>query len=76
MGALQAVASAKGKEAAVKNAKINMAVHLGPPNETKGFALAVTIKVEGVDDKGLIEAAHAACPYSRALTQGAQVTVS
>jgi organic hydroperoxide reductase OsmC/OhrA len=37
-------------------------VHLGPPNEIEGFAISVDIKVEGVEDEKIIQAAHEVCP--------------
>ena len=55
---LQLVASKAGKTAAAENAKIHVAVHLGTPQDREGFALGVDIKVEGVEDESLIEAAH------------------
>ncbi|GJJ06116.1 hypothetical protein Clacol_000305 [Clathrus columnatus] len=75
LGALQLVAAQRKQESAVENAKIHTYVHIGEPNETPGFGLAVDIKVEGVEDEDLIHAAHQFCPYSRALNQGIAVTV-
>ncbi|KAH8119320.1 OsmC-domain-containing protein [Phellopilus nigrolimitatus] len=76
LGALQLVASKAGKKEAAAHAKIHTAVHLGPPKGLEGFGINVDIKVEGVEDDELIQAAHEFCPYSRALAHGAQVTVS
>jgi len=76
LGALQAVARSQGKSDAVKDAKINLSVHIGTPTDKPGFGIAVDIAVQGVSDKELIQAAHDACPYSRALKYGATVNVS
>ncbi|KAF8331949.1 OsmC/Ohr family, partial [Cantharellus anzutake] len=76
LGALQAVAAQKGKKDAVKEAKIDVAVHIGPPTDKPGFGIAVDIKVHGVHDKDLVEAAHEFCPYSRTLAHGAVVKVT
>lgn len=58
LGALQLVAGKAGKKDAAKNAKIHTAVHLGTPEGFEGFGLSVDIKVEGVEDEELIQAAH------------------
>ena len=76
LGAMQMMASKTGKVDAAKNAIIHASVHLGRAAEMDGFALAVDIKVENVDDEELIKAGHEACPYTRALQQGAVVNVS
>jgi len=76
LGALQLVASQAGKKELAKNAKIHTFVHLGTPEGMEGFGINVDIKVEGVQDDTLIQAAHDFCPYSRALKSGAKVTVS
>ena len=60
--ALQLLASKAGVKDAAKNAKIHTAVHLGPPNGIEGFGLSVDIKVEGVEDEKLIQAAHEVFP--------------
>jgi hypothetical protein len=36
-------------------------VHLGEPEGTPGFGIAVDIEVEGVSDEQLIQNAHAVC---------------
>ncbi|KIM45558.1 hypothetical protein M413DRAFT_442229 [Hebeloma cylindrosporum] len=75
LGAIQALAKKMGKEEMGKRAVVHTTVHLGEPNEMKGFALGVDIQVEGIDQE-VLDAAHAFCPYSRALTHGAVVNVS
>ncbi|CAA7260717.1 unnamed protein product [Cyclocybe aegerita] len=75
LGAIQAVARTQGKSDMAKNAVVRASVHIGEPNEAQGFAIAVDIKVEGIDEE-LLKAGHAFCPYSRALGQGAVVNVS
>jgi len=76
LGALQAVARQQGKSDLVKGATITAEVHIGPPMDLPGFGIAVDIKVSGVTDEGLVEAAHEFCPYSRILQHGAQVNVT
>ncbi|KAF8512418.1 OsmC-like protein [Gautieria morchelliformis] len=75
LGALQLMAGQAGKKDLAANAKIHTSVHIGEPSDIPGFGIAVDIEVEGVPDEQLIQDAHAACPYSRALSRGAQVTV-
>lgn len=89
------VAGQRGSSEAIKNAAVHTSVHIGPPEGSEGFGLAVDIHVEGVEDQALIDAGHAvrvyhfylltkrlhymrtqACPYSRALKDGAVVRVS
>ena len=60
MGSLHHVAEAAGKAEAVKDAKVHLLSHVGTPNEKPGFAFGVDLKVEGVEDESLIQAAHEA----------------
>jgi len=60
LGAIQAVAKKMGKEEMGKKAVVHATVHLGEPNEMKGFGLGVDIQVEGVD-REVLDAAHAVC---------------
>lgn len=76
LGALQATAGRLGKADVIKDAVVRTSVHLGEVEELGGFGIAVDIQVGGVEDEALIKAAHEACPYSRALTQGAVVNLS
>ncbi|KII92573.1 hypothetical protein PLICRDRAFT_172648 [Plicaturopsis crispa FD-325 SS-3] len=76
LGATQMMARKLGKADAVKDAKINVSVHLGEPEGLGGFGIAVDIKVEGIEDQEVIDAGHEACPYSRALKHGAVVNIS
>jgi len=75
LGAIQAVAKGVGKSDMAKTAVVRTSVHIGPAAEINGLALAVDIKVEGIDNE-LLQAAHEFCPYSRALTKGITVNVS
>jgi Ohr subfamily peroxiredoxin len=59
LGALQMVAGQQGKTDAARNAAVHAQVHLGPPEGSAGFGLAVDVQVEGVDDQELIDAGHA-----------------
>lgn len=52
------VAGQKGKTESAKNAVIHAQVHLGKPKSHPGFALEVELQVEGIEDQGLIDAAH------------------
>jgi len=76
LGALQAVARKSGNKDAASHAKIHASVALGPAAEMEGFGLKVDLKVEGVDDAALIQAAHDFCPYSRAVKHGIEVNVT
>ncbi|KAA1473952.1 OsmC-domain-containing protein, partial [Dentipellis sp. KUC8613] len=75
LGALQLAASRAGKKELADAARVHAAVRLGHPTDREGLALNVNIDVEGVDDDAVIASAHEICPYSRALSLGAQVTV-
>jgi Ohr subfamily peroxiredoxin len=59
LSALQLVAGQKGKTDAAKDATIRTSVHIGKPEGSEGFGLAVDITVNGVEDQELIDAAHA-----------------
>ncbi|CAL1706751.1 unnamed protein product [Somion occarium] len=76
LSALQLVAGQKGQAESAKNAIIHSQVHIGKPKDKAGFALEVELKIEGIEDQALLDAAHEACPYSRALKHGAAVKVS
>ncbi|KDQ18763.1 hypothetical protein BOTBODRAFT_184642 [Botryobasidium botryosum FD-172 SS1] len=78
LGALQLVASksSSSSASAAKDAKVHAQVHIGEPNGKPGFGLSVEITVEGISDEALVKAAHETCPYSRALSLGADVKVS
>lgn len=54
------MAKGLGKEEMGKKAVVHTSVHIGTPVEKKGFALAVDIKVEGVDEE-LLKAGHEVC---------------
>jgi organic hydroperoxide reductase OsmC/OhrA len=58
LGALQFVARKSGNKDAAANAKIHSSVALGRAAEMGGFGLKVDLKIEGVDDANLIQAAH------------------
>lgn len=57
LGAIQALAKRMGKEEMGKKAVVHTSVHIGEPENMQGFALAVDIKVEGVDEE-LLKAGH------------------
>jgi len=75
LGALKLVAGKEKKSSLVENAKVHATVNIGTPNEAPGFALSVKLEVENVSDESLVQAAHEACPYSRALAHGIDIKV-
>ncbi|KZT63873.1 OsmC-like protein [Daedalea quercina L-15889] len=77
LGSLQLMAARAGKKELGEKAKVHTKVFLGHPEnpDTEGFGLRVEICVEGIDDDNIIAAAHNFCAYSRALTEGCEVTV-
>ena len=52
------VAGKKGQSEVAKTAVIYSQVHIGKPSGHAGFGLEVELKVEGVEDQSLIDAAH------------------
>ena len=62
LGAIQAAARPLGKEELdkAKKVKVHAKVHIGPPEDLEGYAIAVDIKVEGAA-KGLLKVAHKVC---------------
>ncbi|KAI0373946.1 OsmC-like protein [Pilatotrama ljubarskyi] len=78
LGALQLAAARANKKHLAENAKVTANVFLGHPTEPDmdGFGLRVELNVEGCNDDAIIAAAHEFCPYSRALTHGAEVKVT
>lgn len=55
---MQLVAGQKGQGEAAKKAVIHSQVHMGKPKGLQGFGLEVELKVEGIEDQALIDAAH------------------
>ncbi|KAI0358536.1 OsmC-like protein [Trametes cingulata] len=78
LGALQLAAARANKKHLAENAKVTANVFLGHPTEPDmdGFGLRVELNVEGCHDDAIIAAAHEFCPYSRALTHGAEVKIA
>ncbi|KAI0730283.1 OsmC-domain-containing protein [Fomitopsis betulina] len=77
LGSLQLMAARAGKKELGEKAKVHSKVYLGHPKDPnlEGFGLRVELSVEGIEDDDIIAAAHNFCAYSRALTQGCEVTV-
>ncbi|KAN0134056.1 OsmC/Ohr family [Lactarius tabidus] len=75
LGAIQAVATKQGKKEVSTRAVVHADVSLGRPTDRPGFGLKVVLRVEGVEDQTIIDAAHELCPYSRALREGIVVQV-
>ncbi len=76
-GALKLVA--RQQKATFSDSAVTAEVGIGP-NETGGFALEVTLRVElgGIDQAAaeqLVEAAHQVCPYSNATRGNVPVTL-
>ncbi|EIM82790.1 OsmC-like protein [Stereum hirsutum FP-91666 SS1] len=74
--ALQVSAGKMGKSDQAKSATVHANVHIGDAKEVDGYGLSVDLKIDGVQDQDLIDAAHQLCPYSRAFAHGAVVNVS
>jgi hypothetical protein len=55
---MQVAAGQRGQVDAAKDAKVHAQVHIGQPDGSEGFGLEVHVQVEGVEDQGLIDAAH------------------
>ncbi|KAH9034862.1 OsmC-like protein [Lactarius pseudohatsudake] len=75
LGAIQAAAAKQGKKEVGAQAVVHADVSLGRPTDRLGFGLKVVLRVEGVEDQTIIDAAHEMCPYSRALREGIVVEV-
>jgi organic hydroperoxide reductase OsmC/OhrA len=58
LGAIQAVATKQGKKEVSKQAVVHADVSLGQPTDRPGFGLKVVLRVEGVEDQTIIDAAH------------------
>jgi len=75
LGAIQAAAAKQRKKEGVAQAVVHADVALGLPTGHAGYGLKVALRVEGVEDQAIIDAAHEMCPYSRALREGIVVDV-
>ncbi|KAI8853610.1 OsmC/Ohr family [Chytridium lagenaria] len=80
VGALNAVAGKLGVKIP-KDTTVTAKVHIGPPVDAPGFALAVDldVKLPGLDAesaKKVVAAAHDACPYSRATKGNIEVNIN
>ncbi|KAI9429779.1 OsmC-like protein [Lactarius indigo] len=75
LGAIQTVATMQGKKEVGAQAVVHADVSLGRPTDRPGFGLKVVLRVEGVEDQAIIDAAHERCPYSRALREAIVVEV-
>jgi hypothetical protein len=58
LGAIQAAASKLGKKEAGAGAVVHAEVSLGRPTDRPGFGLKVLLRVEGVEDQAILDAAH------------------
>lgn len=56
--ALQVSAGKMGKSDQAKSATVHANVHIGDAKEVDGYGLSVDLKIEGVQDQDLIDAAH------------------
>ncbi|KAF8482944.1 OsmC-like protein [Russula ochroleuca] len=75
LGAIQVAATKLGKREVGARAVVHADVTLGRPTDRPGFGLKVLLRVEGVEDQAILDAAHEMCPYSRALSEGVVVDV-
>jgi len=78
LGAL-GVAARRRKISLAKSTRVQATVHLHKQGE--GYAISVDLAIaipslDMADAQSLATLAHAICPYSRALTQGSQVTIA
>ncbi|WP_028850965.1 organic hydroperoxide resistance protein [Thermocrispum municipale] len=65
--ALQLVA--RKQKVQIEGSSVTAEVGIGPDGESFGLAVALTVDLPGVDAdvaRGLVEAAHQVCPYSKA----------
>lgn len=58
MGAIQAAAGKKGKKEVGERAVVHADVILGQPTDRPGYGLKVVLRVEGVEDQAILDAAH------------------
>jgi hypothetical protein len=58
LGAIQAAAAKQGKKEGVAQAVVHADVALGLPTGHAGYGLKVALRVEGVEDQAIIDAAH------------------
>jgi len=58
LGAVQAAAGKKGKKEVGERAVVHAEVILGQPTDRPGFGLKVVLRVEGVEDQAILDAAH------------------
>lgn len=75
--ALNGIATAQGLD--TSESTVTAAVTLGRTDSGVGLAVALDVLVPGVDEataQELVDAAHAACPYSKATRGNIDVTIS
>jgi len=58
LGAIQAAAGQKGKKEVGERAVVHADVILGQPTDRPGYGLKVVLRVEGVEDQAILDAAH------------------
>jgi len=75
LGAVQVAAAKAGQKEIGERALVHADVSIGRPTDSPGFGLKVTLRIEGVEDQAILDAAHEMCPYSRALREGVEVNV-
>ncbi|KAI0266738.1 OsmC/Ohr family [Gloeopeniophorella convolvens] len=73
--AIKAAAAQQGKKEAAEQAVVHADVTIGKATDRGGYGLSVVLRIEGVEDQAIIDAAHEMCPYSRVLREGAVVEV-
>jgi uncharacterized OsmC-like protein len=70
LGTIQAVATKQGKKDVGAQAVVHADVSLGRPTDRSGFGLEVVLRVEGVEDQTIIDAAHEVCKQICSLHRG------
>ena len=75
MGAVQAAAAKVGKREVGARAVVHADVTLGRPTDRPGFGLKVLLRVEGIEDQAILDAAHEVS-YTVITTTGADGLVN
>jgi organic hydroperoxide reductase OsmC/OhrA len=58
LGAIQAVAEKRGKKEVGERAVVHADVILGEPADRPGYGLKVVLRIEGVEDQAILDAAR------------------
>ena len=58
MSAIQVASARAGQKEVGEGAVVHADVSIGRPKDVPGFGLAVVLRVEGVEDQAILDAAH------------------